>query len=107
MLHRLQKKSPATKKAIFFGAIVLTSILIIPVWLLSIRATMEKAAHTAKPPPPDDPFVTLNEFKKELSESLQEFSASLEEFQQLGNQAQSPKNPSLPESQSKEIPVSE
>jgi hypothetical protein len=82
MFHRLQKKSPAQKSTIFALAIFITSILVVPLWILSFKKSLTKSKQTQGAIAKDTSIETFDTLKENFGTALDQFQDAIQQLEQ-------------------------
>ncbi|MEK9165869.1 MAG: DUF2570 family protein [Patescibacteria group bacterium] len=78
MLRKIQKKPLAFRKKLLIGGLIATIVIILPIWLLNFRNTLQNSRAKSANQPKSQKIQDLEEVKDELTATLREFKKTIE-----------------------------
>lgn len=78
MLRKIQKKPLAFRKKLLIGGLIAATVIILPIWLLNFRNTLQNSHAKNGDQPKPQKIQNLEEVKDELTATLREFRKTLE-----------------------------
>lgn len=78
MLRKIQKKPLAFRKKLLIGGLIATTVIILPIWLLNFRNTLQNSRAKSANQPKSQKIQDIEEVKDELTATLREFKKTIE-----------------------------